>query len=47
MYETITGKIVRRISTHLEEQNLFYHQSKNNVILEVKGAWINYIKSNV
>ena len=39
MYETLTGIITKRISTHLEEQSL-YQQSKKDVTLEVKVARI-------
>jgi hypothetical protein len=41
MYKTRTGIIAKRISTHLEEQNLLPGQQKD-VTLEVKVAKMNY-----
>jgi len=41
MYKTLTGIIAKRISTHLEEQNLLPGQQKD-VTLEVKVARMNY-----
>jgi hypothetical protein len=40
MYKTLTGIIARRISVHLEENNLLPAELKD-VILEVKDARIN------
>ena len=40
MYKILTGIIARRISTHLEEQDLLPAEQKD-VTLEVKGARIN------
>jgi hypothetical protein len=40
MYKTLTGIIARRISVHLEEQNLL-PEEQNGYHLEVKDARIN------
>jgi hypothetical protein len=41
MYKTITGKIAKRISTHLKEQSLLPTEQKG-CHLDVKVAKINY-----